>query len=247
MNGLLSTYTTKFGEYFDFYGGVDLRYYKGLHQNIIVDLFSGSYFVDSNRTSVKVANNSAASNPGFAKEKLGVGDVIYRDYDGFVLSEGGFAQLEYNRDKLAAFVAGGLSNTSYWRYDRFYYDAEHAKSDVVSFWGYTAKGGANYNINDNHNVFANIGYISRAPFFSSAFSMASLRPKSAKVMVSFMKIRPLSRWNDILSIVTKASQRNIIINSISEINSSIKSGYTPALPLTVKGNVKLSNQSIILL
>ena len=30
--GLLSTYTTKFGEYLDFYGGVDLRYYKGLHQ-----------------------------------------------------------------------------------------------------------------------------------------------------------------------------------------------------------------------
>ena len=27
--GLLSTYTTKFGEYFDFYGGIDLRYYKG--------------------------------------------------------------------------------------------------------------------------------------------------------------------------------------------------------------------------
>ena len=27
--GLLSTYTTKFGEYLDFYGGVDFRYYKG--------------------------------------------------------------------------------------------------------------------------------------------------------------------------------------------------------------------------
>lgn len=29
--GLLSTYTTKFGDYFDFYGGIDYRYYKGTH------------------------------------------------------------------------------------------------------------------------------------------------------------------------------------------------------------------------
>lgn len=38
--GLLSTYTTKFGENFDFYGGIDLRYYKGLHQNVITDLLA---------------------------------------------------------------------------------------------------------------------------------------------------------------------------------------------------------------
>ena len=36
--GLLSTYTTKFGENFDFYGGIDLRYYKGLHQNVILSM-----------------------------------------------------------------------------------------------------------------------------------------------------------------------------------------------------------------
>ena len=88
--GLLSTYTTKFGEYLDFYGGVDLRYYKGLHQNIITDLFSGSYFIDSNRDNVSAANNIAAADPNFAKKKLGVGDVVYRDYDGYVMSGGCF-------------------------------------------------------------------------------------------------------------------------------------------------------------
>lgn len=121
--------------------------------------------VDS-RESVKVANNAAASDPNFVHQKLTVGDVVYRDYDGYTVSEGAFAQAEYNRDKLSAFVAGSLSNTTYWRYDRFYYDAAHAKSEKVNFLGYTAKGGANFNITDNHNVFANIGYISRAPYFS---------------------------------------------------------------------------------
>ena len=75
-----------------------------------------------------------------------------------------FAQAEYNKDKLSAFLAGSISNTGYWRYDRFYYDKQHAESETVNFIGYTVKGGANYNLNEYHNVFANVGYISRAPF-----------------------------------------------------------------------------------
>ena len=37
------------------------------------------------------------------------------------MSEGVFGQLEYNQDKLSAFASGAVSNTTYWRYDRFYY------------------------------------------------------------------------------------------------------------------------------
>lgn len=167
--GLLSTYTTKFGEYLDFYGGIDFRYYKGLHQNIITDLFSGSYYVDYNRKSVNPTNNIAANNPNFAKQKLGVGDVVFRDYDGLVMSEGAFAQLEYNRDKLSTFVSGGLSNTGYWRYDRFYYDEAHAKSGKKNYLGGNIKGGLNYNLTEQHNVFFNAGFISRAPMFDTSF------------------------------------------------------------------------------
>lgn len=167
--GLLSTYTTKLGENVDFYGGIDLRYYKGLHQNIITDLYNGAYFVDSNRSDVNAANNPLANDPTFVNKKLGVGDVIYRDYDGYVMSEGAFAQLEYNNDKLSAFIAGGLSNTSYWRYDRFYYDNAHAKSDKKHYLGGNVKGGLNYNLNEYHNVFFNAGFVSRAPMFDTSF------------------------------------------------------------------------------
>lgn len=166
--GLLSTYTTKFGENFDFYGGVDFRYYKGVHTNELVDLYGGEYYIDSSsRANVLPAyNKAAAAGDAFVNQKLKVGDVVYRDYDGFTMSEGVFGQLEYNQDKLSAFASGAVSNTTYWRYDRFYYDAEHAKSKKVSFIGWNIKGGLNYNITENHNVFGNIGYISRAPFFS---------------------------------------------------------------------------------
>jgi len=42
-------------------------------------------------------------------------------------------------------------------------------SDWISFTAYSFKGGANYNINENHNVFANAGYFTRAPFYRFAF------------------------------------------------------------------------------
>ena len=173
--GLISTYTTKLGEYFDFYGGVDLRYYKGTHTNELIDLYGGDYYVDSSsRKNVLVQYNSAAAaGDAFINKKLKVGDIVYRDFDGYVASEGAFAQAEYSRDKISMFVAGSISNTGYWRYDRFYYDKAHAKSETVNFLGWTAKGGVNYNLTENHNIFANIGYISRAPFFSGGAFLQS--------------------------------------------------------------------------
>ncbi|MGL4852368.1 MAG: TonB-dependent receptor [Phocaeicola sp.] len=167
--GLLSTYTTKLSEYIDFYGGADFRYYKGTLVNELMDLYNGAYYTDQRyRSNVLPANNAAAANPDFVYQQLKVGDVVYRDYDGYILQEGVYAQAEYNRDKISAFVSGSASNSSYWRVDRFYYDKAHGTSETVHFLGYTVKGGVNYNIDESHNLFANLGYISRAPFFSGA-------------------------------------------------------------------------------
>jgi len=164
--GALSTFNTKFGQNIDFYGGLDLRYYKGVHTNEIVDLYGGKFFIDQTARPTLTSTD-------WKTNKLGVGDVVYRDYDGYVVSEGVFGQAEYNKDGLSAFVSLSGSNTSYWRYDRFYYDADQARSETVNYLGYCAKGGANYNINDYHNVFANIGIISRAPFFSGGAFLQS--------------------------------------------------------------------------
>lgn len=171
--GLVSTYNTKIGKNFDFYGGIDFRAYKGVHTNEILDLYNGKYYIDSSRKNAKAANNVNASNPDWVNEKLGVGDVMYRDYDGHVVQEGAFFQTEYTNNDLSAFIAGSLSNTCYWRYDRLYYDKEHAESDTKNYLGGTIKGGANYNINENHNVFFNAGFISRAPRFSTGVFLTS--------------------------------------------------------------------------
>lgn len=165
--GLLSTYTNKIARNLELTAGLDFRYYVGHHTAEICDLYNGKYYMDTrNRSAVSAANNIAAANPEWQYEKLGVGDVIYRDYDGHVHQEGAFAQLEYSSDKVTAFVSGSLSNTGYWRYDRFYYDADHAESEHTNYLGGTLKGGVNWNFSKKSNLFANIGLISRAPGFA---------------------------------------------------------------------------------
>ncbi len=166
--GLVSTYQNRYLDCLDFYGGLDVRYYKGMHTAVISDLLGGDYFIDASRST---DNPHEAIQPGWAYEKLGVGDVVYRDYDGHVMQEGLFGQLEYDKDGLSAFVSGSISATSYWRVGHFYYN--DTRSETLTFLGGTAKAGANYNFNEHNNMFLNLGYISRAPKFSYGAFMSA--------------------------------------------------------------------------
>lgn len=175
--GLLSTYETQLPYNLKASGGVDFRYYKGMHNNKIIDLYGGEYYTDNYyRSRVSSVNNSNALDPNYQYEKLGVGDVVYRDYIGYMMQEGVFGQLEgtyLEDDKLNAFVSAAVSNEDYWRVDNFYYDADNEKSSTESHIGYNVKAGANYNINAYNNVFANIGVISRQPYFSNGVFVSS--------------------------------------------------------------------------
>lgn len=175
--GLVSTYKNEvIPNKLTLLGGVDIRYYVGRHNNKIIDLYSGDYFMDdSSRKNVKVSNNAAAADPNWKYQKLGVGDVVYRDYDGHTAQEGIYGQGEYKLldGKVTTILAGSLNLTTYQRIDHFYYDAEHAKSPKETFLGGTIKGGANWNIDRNNNVFVNGGFISKAPFFSNGVFLSS--------------------------------------------------------------------------
>ena len=176
--GLVSTYKNELIENkLNLTAGIDMRYYIGFHKNVIEDLYGGEYYMDdSTRGGVSAANNAAAADPNWRYQKLGVGDVVYRNYDGHTAQEGAYAQLEYSlMDKrLTTVLAGSLSNTTYWRVDHLYYDAAHERSETLNFLAGTIKGGANFNIDRHNNVYFNGGYITRAPFFSGgAFLQAT--------------------------------------------------------------------------
>ena len=157
--GALSTFTTEITEDINLLAGVDLRYYKGKHFQEVKDLLGGSYWLDE---------GSDENNPANVAR---VGDKINYYNDGLVHWEGGFLQAEYSKNDLSAFISGAISNTSYKRVDYFnYLDSDpQQETDWVSFVAPSIKGGANYNLDDNHNVFANIGFFERAPFFGTVF------------------------------------------------------------------------------
>ena len=156
--GMLSTFKTELNENLDFIAGVDLRTYTGRHFTEVTDLLGGAY----------VADNSDINNPN---RTLKVGDKYSYNNDGNVGWQGLFTQLEYSKDDLSAFISVAASNTSYQRVDYFLYlDSDPLKeTDTYNFAGYSVKGGANYNLNEQHNVFANIGYFEKAPGFSAVF------------------------------------------------------------------------------
>ena len=170
--GLVSTYKNALSDRLDLTAGVDVRSYKALHQNTLDDLLGGAYYIDPGRADVSVDNNPVATD-AWKSARLGIGDILYRDYDSHIVQEGGFAQLEYSGEAFNAFVAGALNYSHYWRYDRFYYAEGNARSGIAGFWGGNLKLGANYNIGRRHNVYANVGYVSRPPKFKGGVFMSA--------------------------------------------------------------------------
>jgi len=156
--GLLSTFKTELSDNLDLLAGIDLRTYTGEHFREVTDLLGGEYYL----------MDDDVNNPlSIAK----VGDLMSYHNDGEVGWQGLFTQLEYNKNALAGFVSLSVSNTSYRRIDYFNYLDSDAlqETDKYNFIGFSAKGGVNYNINDEHNVFGNIGYFEKAAGFDSVF------------------------------------------------------------------------------
>lgn len=156
--GVLSNYTKEI-ENLTLTGGVDGRYYKGYHYKEIKDLLGGDYFTDEGNIN---RDADEPLQPGDKYSYYNIGEVAWG---------GIYTQAEYVVDEYSAFINLAGSNTRYRRIDYFTYadDDPQQKSDWVDFWAYSAKGGANYNINAIHNVFANVGYFTRAPWFRYAF------------------------------------------------------------------------------
>lgn len=163
--GILSNLTHSFNQNLTLTSGIDLRYYKGLHYRRVEDLMGFSAYRD----------NTDVNNPVrfISEEGRADGNKIVYNNDGLVNWVGVFAQLEYSLDKLTVFASGSMSNQGFKRIDHFVYTPESVDPPQETGWqnflGGTLKAGANYNINENHNVFINGGFFSQQPIFDNVF------------------------------------------------------------------------------
>lgn len=174
--GALTTLNQKIGNDFDLTFGLDGRTYKGEHFREVRDLLGGSYWKDTFAPNATVDPNSSSYMDVFSVTP--VSNRIAYDNDGLVDYYGTFGQLEYSKGKVSAFVQGAVSETKYGRVDR--YNATHTenRSEDVKITGYNTKTGINYNFNEKHNAFVNVGKYSRAPYFSFVFVGTGTNPNA---------------------------------------------------------------------
>ncbi|MCT4663855.1 MAG: TonB-dependent receptor [Flavobacteriales bacterium] len=140
--GLLSKVDYQMNDAWNLSGGLDLRTYEGKHFKTVHDLLGGDYVSDPNQKDVLV------------KE----GDTLDFNNSVFVNWAGLFGQAEYTEGALSGFLNLSVSNISFRKED--YYSNE--ESETKNKIGFTVKTGANYNLDENSNIFVNVGYLNKA-------------------------------------------------------------------------------------
>ncbi len=184
--GLLSNLSHDLSDNLTLTGGIDFRFYTGSHYRKTIDLLGGDFWFDDDNVNDMadwvdfnadgVRDDGELGNlirPTNDASKLfgAVPDDQKIDYynDENINWYGLFAQLEYSKGPLSAFLSGAYNATQMRRHDFFSELPSNQTTDWLNFSGGNAKIGANYNINEQHNVFVNAGYISRAPYFDALF------------------------------------------------------------------------------
>ena len=181
--GILANFQHKINDNWNFSIGTDDRYYYGYHYQMLTHLYGANGYKDASDRNIspKVVTRvhdykNLSWNP-FGGKTLGQEEHIGYSNDGEVLWYSGFGQVEFTKNNFSAFVQGSVSNQAYRRIDNFVVDGVttqqgqvvNRKTSFKNLIGYNVKGGANYNINENHNVFANVGFYSKQPFMNAVY------------------------------------------------------------------------------
>ncbi|WGH74555.1 carboxypeptidase-like regulatory domain-containing protein [Tenacibaculum tangerinum] len=174
--GLLSNFNTELNENLTLDFGIDLRSYTGIHYRRIDNLLGADGYRDNDNVNqpfnvLTTEYSSDLSSLWNVFKSTDDEEKINYHNDGKVRWLGAFTQLEYKNDAISAFIQGALSNQGFKRIDYFnYLDSDpEQETDWQNILGGNIKGGINWNIDENHNVFANGGYYSKQPFFDAVF------------------------------------------------------------------------------
>ncbi len=170
--GIIANFHNDASENFSWDLGIDARTYKGIHYRTVNNLLGASGYTDDrdknnpNRNITSFVEASPSWNPW---DNITDQQKIEYYNDGGVRWLGAFGQVEYKTDAVSTFLQFGISNQSFQRIDYFNLTAAEQESDWESLLGGNIKGGLNWNINENHNLFFNGGYYSKQPLFQAVY------------------------------------------------------------------------------
>ena len=161
--GAISKFKIKWNQNASSILGVDWRTAEIDHFREVRDLLGGQYFVDT--------RNQFATD---VKKKLG--DTVAYSFTNTVDWFGAYFQTEFTLGSFSTYGMAGWSTIKYTYFNNFVKDDSkngkdgHLYAETGWINGLQVKGGANYVINDNMNVFVNLGYVSKVPIFDAVIS-----------------------------------------------------------------------------
>ncbi len=175
--GILANLSNELSETLTFDVGIDLRNYKGFHYRRVNDLLGGDAYQQTDDRNNPIDDDSQtniftetydADQPWWVFADIDEEQKIDYYNIGYVNWAGAFGQLEYVGEEVSAFVQGSISNQGFAREELFGV-VPPEKTDFENILGGNIKGGLNWNINENHNIFGNAGYYSKQPLFDAVF------------------------------------------------------------------------------
>ncbi|TRX23865.1 TonB-dependent receptor [Flavobacterium franklandianum] len=174
--GAVIDFNTKLSEKLILDLGIDARTYTGYHFRNINDRLGADVYYDNvnvnNKPAGRYLYETYSASPSFNPwTDVKNQEKIEYNNNGYVRWYGAFTQLEYSTEKLSAFFQGSVSQQGFKREDTFIYlttDPLYV-TDYENILGGNVKGGINYNINEQQNVFINSGYYSKQPNFQAVY------------------------------------------------------------------------------
>ncbi|KAA3617729.1 MAG: TonB-dependent receptor [Calditrichaeota bacterium] len=141
--------------------GIDWRTAEIDHFREVRDLLGGQFYIPD------LDDQSEFWEGDDVKRRLG--DKVGYNNTNTVDWYGAFTQAEYTLDQWTAYGTFGFSSVSYSYVDHFKKADEGGKLKLDSDpeYGFQLKGGAMYRLNDNTEVFANVGYVEKVPIFDN--------------------------------------------------------------------------------
>lgn len=175
--GLLANFNNRISDKLIIDFGIDVRQYTGYHYRRVDNLLGGDVYQqtdDQNNPLGEGATNLffetyESNQPWWVFGNIDDEEKIDYYNVGYVNWLGVFGQVEYNfTEDITGFVQGALSNQGFAR-EEFFGETPPEKTDFENILGGNVKGGLNWNINENHNLFANGGYYEKQPLFDAVF------------------------------------------------------------------------------
>jgi hypothetical protein len=167
---------TSINKHIDLSAGLTYENQKNNYYKKVNDLLGGAFYVDINQFAQRdfgndpMAVQNDVNNPN---RILSVGDKFGYNYDINIQKTSEWVQTDVKLKKLEFFVSGEHSYTNFWRVGNvksgLFPNNSYGKSKEQHFYNYAFKGGLTYKFTQGNYIFANVAYVTKAPFFENAY------------------------------------------------------------------------------